>query len=244
MDEGERVEKTIAGLPIDSPAMFLVAAHELKSPLALIRQLSLSLESGDLTSGEYAKLTHQITLTSERALRLTGDITRSSVVGEKLFDLEALNPISLCEEVAHELSPLYSAHDRVIRVSKRTNAPLVVANRDLLRRVLLNFGDNALHYADTTQPVELQVRSIGDQVRVGVRDFGPAVSADAWRALQHRLLEQAPQPLHARPQSSGLGLSIAQQFAGFMNGSVGATRHRDGATFYIDIHSSTQLSLL
>ena len=46
------------------------------------------------------------------------------------------------------------------------------------------------------------------------------------------------QALHGRPQSSGLGLFVAGQFAQAMQGSVGATRHRDGATFYVDMHAS------
>lgn len=223
--------------------MFLMAAHELKSPLALIRQLGLSLEDADLTAREQAELSRQIILTSERALRLTSDITRTSTTAA-LFEVEPLNPLSLCEEVAHELTPLFKAHGRTIRVRQRTQPPLVVANRDLLRRILLNFGDNALHYALGDKPVELHVQGKGERVRVGVRDFGPAVPASVWRELQDRLQVQAPQPVRARPQSSGLGLYIAQQFAQMMEGSVGATRHQDGATFYVEVLSSRQLSWL
>lgn len=243
MDTGDEVRTTIAGLPLESPAMFLMAAHELKSPLALIRQLGLSLEDTELTPRERAELSRQIVLTSERALRLTSDITRTSTA-PALFEVEPLNPLSLCEEVAHELTPLFKAHGRTIRVRQRTQPPLVVANRDLLRRILLNFGDNALHYALGDKPVELHVQGKGERVRVGVRDFGPAVPASVWRELQDRLQVQAPQPVRARPQSSGLGLYIAQQFAQMMEGSVGATRHQDGATFYVEVLSSRQLSWL
>lgn len=244
MNTGSGDTQYIAGLPIDSPAMFMVAAHELKSPLSLIRQLALALEGGDVSAAECERLYAQIRLTSERALRLTSDVTRSVRAGETLFDLEPLNPLNLCDDVAHELAPLYKAHGRTIAVQHRTQAPLVVANRDLLRRVLLNFGDNALHYAGDHMPVELSVRSHQERVRVGVRDYGPALSADSWRTLQGRLAAQAPQALHSRPQSSGLGLSIARHFAELMNGTVGAVRHRDGATFYVDVDASHQMSLL
>lgn len=221
------------------------ASHELKAPLALVRQLSLALESGNYSAEEQRRLLRQITLTSERALRLTTDLARASRLEDSLFELEPINPRQLCEEVAHELSPLYAAKGRDIRVAGGYRQLLVVANRELLRRILLNFGDNALHYADPTQPVELQVvtRSQAGQIRIGVRDFGPAVPSALWQQLQ-RQLGKTPQPLHARPQSSGLGLYVAQQFATAMNGNIGATRHRDGATFYVDMDASTQLSLL
>lgn len=245
MSEGKRANDIVAGsLPVGSPATFVIAAHELKSPLSLIRQLSLAVEAGSLSQAELVRAAHQITLTSERALRLTSDITRGARANETLFDLEPINPVSLCEEVAHELSPLYAAHDKKIQVRGRAQTPLLVANRDLLRRILLNFGDNALHYTPDGQPVELQVRGTGETVRVGVRDFGPAVPTDVWKALQERLMAQSAQPLPARPQSSGLGLYISQQFAQMMNGQVGAIRHRDGATFYVDMMASRQMSLL
>lgn len=222
-----------------------VAAHELKAPLSLVRQLSLSLEAGGVSSAETERMLRQITLTSERALRLTTDLTRAQRLEDSLFALEPLNPQQICEEVAHELSPLYAARGRQIRVRTHRRPLLVVANRDLLRRVMLNFGDNALHYAEADMPVELGANAFdgGQKVRVGVRDYGPAVPADVWQRLQARLGASA-QVLHNRPQSSGLGLYVAGQFADAMQGRIGATRHRDGATFYIDINASTQMRLL
>ncbi len=63
----------------------IAAAHELKSPLALIRQLSLVLESSELSAGEREQLLHQISLTSEQALRLTDGLTRSTRLEETLI---------------------------------------------------------------------------------------------------------------------------------------------------------------
>lgn len=225
---------------------FLVtASHELKSPLALVRQLALSLEGGQVDEFERAEMVRQILLTSERALRLTTDLSRSARLEDSLFELEPLNPQTVCEEVAHEMTPLYKAKGREIRVTSRHRPRLAVANRELLRRIMLNFADNALHYADPDNPVELRAisRSGEGQIRLSVRDYGPAVPADMWKKL-YANLGSTTQSLHMRPQSSGLGLLVAGQFARAMSGSIGATRHRDGATFYVDIRASSQLSLL
>ncbi len=243
-DQGDKEVQD--GLLLGGSSAFMAAAHELKAPLALVRQLSLMLEQEeDLTETERLRMIQQITLTSERALRLTSDLTRSQRQ-TALFPLEPINPQQLCEEVAHELTPLFRAHDKTIRVVTRKQPLLLVGNRDLLRRVLLNFSDNALHYAGDKEVVELQMsaRPRDGLVRVGVRDYGPAVPSNTWRALNDRLEALAPQPVHARPQSSGLGLSIASQFARMMNSQIGAARHVDGATFYIDAPASHQLSLL
>jgi signal transduction histidine kinase len=223
------------------------AAHELKSPLALVRQLALRLDAGDV-SDEQRRLLRQITLTSERALRLTSDLTRSARLNDMpdaLFELEPINPEQLCRDIADELAPLFEAHGRSLKVSPRTHPLLLVANRDLLRRILMNFSDNALYYSEPGTAVHMQIKALkkSGTIRVGIRDFGPALSSDMWRGLQKKL-KHSPQAVHARPQSSGLGLYIASQFAEAMQGTIGATRHRDGATFYVELQASRQLSLL
>lgn len=235
------------GVPIDGNLSFAVmASHELKSPLALIRQLSLALESSaTMSDAERQQLVRRITLTSEHALRLTTNLTKASRLEDSLFEMEPLNPRQVCEDVANELFPLYKARGKELRVASKYRPLLVVANRDLLRRIILNFGDNALYYAGDATPVELKVVSMQKtgRIRMGVRDYGPAIPTQVWERLQQHLGTDV-QTLHARPQASGLGLYVAGQFANAMNGTIGATRHHDGATFYVDLTASTQMRLL
>jgi two-component system phosphate regulon sensor histidine kinase PhoR len=224
---------------------FVTAAHELKSPLALMRQLALDIETGELSPEETAKLAYQVRLTSERALRLTTNLTKHARLEDSLFDLEPLNPVALCDEIVEELTPLYRAKGRMLEVRGRRRAALGLANKDLLRRILLSFADNALHYGSAEAPVTMSVHITrgGEFIRLGVRDYGPAVPTKLWQQLTSTI-GTARQPLHARPESSGLGMYIAGKFAEAMQAKLGATRHRDGATFYIDIHASRQLRLL
>ena len=230
----------------DGLPSIVAAAHELKSPLALVRQLSLMLEDGSVSADDQKRMLRQISLTSERALRLTSDLTRSVRLSDALFALEPINPQQLCEDIIRELKPLFTAHNRNVKLVSRRHPLLLVANRDLLRRIIVNFSDNALHYAEGDSVVEIKVGTLksGTIIRLGVRDYGPALPVDVLKKLQGKLASCAPTPVHARPQSSGLGLYIANQFADVMNGKIGVTQHRDGATFYIELQASSQLSLL
>ena len=222
------------------PPSVVAAAHELKSPLVLIRQLALGLED----SGDRESLT-QITLTAERALRLTSDITKQARLEDSFFSSEACQAYVVCHEVLGEIAPLFAAHGRAIRIKRsRRSSPLIVTNRDLLRRILLAFADNALHYAGQSSDVELRVSTVGSTtVRFSVRDFGPSVPARLWERLQNDLGVR-PQAISARPLSSGLGLIIAKQFADHIQATIGVIRHKNGATFYVDVPASSQLSLL
>ncbi len=220
-----------------------IAAHELKTPLVLLRQLSLALQDKTLNESERQQIAHHMQLVSERALRLTSDITKVQRLEDALFELEPVNVAHVYHEVLYELSPLYAACGRVLASTRRNTVPLAVGNRDLLRRVMLNFADNALQYGSAEQPVELTC-SLHDEttLRLGVRDYGPALDSKAWAQLEQQLYR--PESITARPGSSGLGLSIARQFAEVMTGSVGMTRHRDGATFYVELPVSRQMTLV
>ena len=224
------------------PAL-VAAAHELKAPLALIRQLALSLEEGNSDPHATARLANRITLSSERALRLTTDLTRASRLQAELFELGPVNPIELCEDIAEELRPLFAARGMDIRVRRNRQNILAVANRDLLRRILANFSDNALEYAGMENTVELAASARGSSVRIGVRDYGPAMSKQQIKKLKSNLGTGA-QAVHSRPGSSGLGLYLASQFADYMDSSIGTINHRDGMTFYVDLPASKQMSLL
>lgn len=218
---------------LDGSFGMMMAAHELKAPSALIRQLALELR--DLSGEDKTrKIIDQILLTSEKSLRLTSNLTKTARLDEGLFELEPINARQMCEEVAHEISPLYKSHGKEIVVTTRRSSQLVIANRELLRRVLLGFADNALHYGDEASRVMFGVERRAEMVQIGLRDRGP-VLPHAYR--DHPVLT-------GRPSASGLGLVIADKFAAAMQGSIGTTRHRDGMTFYISMMASEQLALL
>jgi signal transduction histidine kinase len=225
----------------------IAAAHELKSPLALVRQLSLILNNEDnLSIDEKRSLIHQIQITSERALRMTGDLTKSARLEDAMFNLEPINPIELCKEIAYELKPLMEMHSKSIKIRERKKHPLLlIGNRDLLRRIIINFADNAIHYTDESEIIEMAITSInkGSTVRLSIRDYGPAMKKDFMETIKSKL-DSTPQNISSRPQSSGIGLFVCSKFAEAMNGKLGVLRHRDGATFYVDLHSSRQLSIL
>ncbi len=218
-----------------------VASHELKAPLALIRQLSLELQTSN--SPEHVQLlAEHIRLSAERSLRLTTNIAKSSKLQTTVFDLAPLHPSAVMQDVRRELTPLYSAKDRQLSLRMPHKLPLVITHRDLLHRIMSNFVDNALHYSDEEGVVELycQLRRKDNVIRMAVRDYGPMIPANVWQALQANSVASSS----LRPDSSGLGLMISHRFADAIHARIGAVRHRDGASFYVDVPISSQVSLL
>ncbi len=206
-----------------------IVAHEMRAPLALIRQLTLELGDANVPAADRALILKQIRLTSEQALRFSSNIAKAERLQADLFPNEPLSVASLCRQVVAEVSPLYTAHGRKIS-TKRMHTQAISANRDLLHRVIANFVDNALRYGDEKSVVELYTELLrkDDKLRVGVRS---------------RTTTQTTSAASLR-DSHGLGLIIAHRFAELCGGEIGAVRHRDGASFYVELSLSKQLSLL
>lgn len=222
----------------------LAAAHELKAPLVLMRQLTYQLDMAGSLTPDQRVMQERIKLTSERALRLVENITQTGRLDDTLFSLEPLQAYSVWRDVAVEISPLAKqlGQDVKLRVSKK--ALLVVAHRELLPAILMGLCDNALSHNPFGSSVQLSVKQEQDTVVFSVRDKGPVIDAKAFRELEQRL-GMAPQPLGARPNSSGLGLWIAGSFARAMASNLSVTRHRTGGmTFSLHVPISRQLSLL
>ena len=221
----------------------LVAAHELKTPLSLIRQLTLML-GDDLTSeADKKQIQQRIVQTSEQALQLTVDLANSANLTPSLFPLEPVNPLAICHQMAAETRFNAVLYGRKISWPRSgRNSRLILANRTLLGRILANFLNNALKYTEDGSEIKVSVTAVGGAVRLSVRDFGPMMGLKEYRRLLDEM--DARKTVRTRPESSGLGIYVASQFAQAMNGQIGLIRHRDGLTFYVDMPISRQLSLL
>lgn len=217
----------------------LVAAHELKAPLAVLRQLALNLPGMDF-DGE--RMRSEMVSVSERAMKQVNDLAKIRRLEDGLFVMEPVAVRAVCDDVTRELQYLFNYNKRDLWIKYSNRSRLVTANRDLLYSVIYNFMLNAMHYSGDGTRAELIVRDFRDRVRVVVRDYGPALPMDVWREMKRGFVKK-PTSIAMRPGSSGLGLYIASKFSRYMNASVGAIRHRDGTSFYVELPISKQASL-
>ena len=219
-----------------------VAAHELKSPITLMRQLALAIQSGELSPDEERKFSDRLVMMSNRSLQLVNDLSHVGNLQSSLFPLEPTNPLAVCRSLHAGISPMAKMYGRDIIWPKNRRVDLVSANSRLLGSVLGNFIDNALKYSQENMPIRVKIIQKDGSTRMVVRDHGPQISLREYR----RLVDEMEQlkSIKTRPDSSGLGVYIAAQFARAMGAEIGLIRHRDGVSFYIDLVKSGQLSWL
>ena len=217
----------------------LLVAHELKAPLAVMRQLAFSLDGLDIGNEQ---IRSEMIKVSERAIKQVNDLAKIRRLEDGLFEMEPVAVRAVCDDVVSELKYLFRENNKKVKIKYKNRARLVVANRELLYSVIYNFLLNAIHYSDSETSSELIVKEKRGKIMISVRDFGPALPSDVWREMKRGFVEK-PLSIAMRPGSSGLGLYIASKFSRYMHANVGAVRHRDGTTFYVEVPVSRQASL-
>lgn len=221
----------------------VAVAHELKTPLVLLRQLALLLEQTDNPVKE-KEIVQRLRFTSERSLRLVDSLTKTARLEDALFELEPVQLNNLCMSLVDELSPLAQAHEQDLKLHPARQPLVAVGNRELLNSLLSGLIDNAIQHNPNGAKVEVASRLHDGEAVVSVRDFGSTIDLSDFRALKDSIGKRAL-PISARPLSSGLGLFVASQFLVAMNGHLSIQRHYNGGmTFSAHLPLSRQLSLL
>jgi len=207
------------------------ASHELRTPLTSLRTSAELLERGhDIDPEERDRLLAVIAAESKELSELVTELV--DLATEQRTE-EPFGPVALDEVV-----------ERVVRLSRdRTGRDVTLAaepatvdgNAALLERVVRNLLDNADKFSPTGRPVELSVRTIGDQVRLTVRDHGPGIPAEDRERVFDRFYRSAA--TRTLP-GSGLGLAIVDDVVTAHGGTVRAEEaDGGGALITVDLPS-------
>lgn len=190
------------------------AAHQLRTPLTVLKLQVQSAQRGDLNSEQAL---HDIGLTIDRATQLVNQMLALAKVEQ--LSVSAQPVVSdfseVAREVALELAPLMAERNLDFEI---ITEPSKVQGPDwMLRELTRNVLDNAIRHSPLQGRLKLSIASRDDRVMFNLRDEGPGLSAD----LQARLF----QPFSAGDtrHGSGLGLSICLGIVQSLQGEIKLT---------------------
>jgi signal transduction histidine kinase len=210
------------------------ASHELRSPVASIRQhAEVAMSHPEETdTREFA----QVVLEEDARLqRLVEDLLLLTRLDEGTLHLRE-EPVDLDDLVFEEAARLRGATDLKIDVGS-VSAGRVLGDRQQLGRLIRNLTDNAARHASTT--IALSLGEQNGAVVLGVQDDGSGID----QAERDRIFDRFVRLEDARDRDSGgsgLGLAIVREVAAFHGGRVVITRGRlGGAGFEVHLPAHT-----
>jgi signal transduction histidine kinase len=219
-----------------------MVVHDLRNPVNSIAMLvQLALRKGQELPAPERNSLLQIERTCREMMHLIENLLEISKLKEGKMPV-SLGPIVLAEvvdEVTAEYGPVAQQTGRRLVAAVGPELPCVVADRALLKRVLVNLVVNALRHSGST---EVRVEATHDaataRVRLRVIDHGRGIAEDD----QQRVFEKFAsirRSAESEPSSgTGLGLPFCKLAMDRMGGEVALTSHPEtGTAFTVSLPS-------
>ncbi len=206
-------------------------SHDLRTPLAAILGLAVTLERPDvrLADGDARDLAHRIAENARRLERLVRNLLDMDRLARGIITpkLEATDVGALVRRVLDESQPIEPE-----RLTVELEPVVAAIDAAKVERIVENLLANTARHTPTGAHVWLSVRGGDDGVTIVVEDDGPGVPAE----LRERIFEPFQQGAGAREHSPGVGvgLTLVRRFAELHGGRAWVEeREGGGASFRV-----------
>ena len=178
------------------------AAHELRTPLAVLRIHSENALSAEDEESRQQSM-HKMLQALDRSDRLIRQLlTQARIDNQQGVVQSELNLSQLLQTTLATLAPIALKKDQQLSLEGAENL-MVMGQGTLLDLLFSNLIDNALRYTQAGGEITVEVQQEGHRVRVDIRDNGPGIPTAALSRLCERFFRVNPQ------QGDGVGLGMA-----------------------------------
>lgn len=211
-------------------------SHELKTPLAALREGVSLLEDGvaGVLSESQQEVAHILHHNTDLLQAQIEDLLRFNTAAFEARQLrrERVDLLQLIEEQVEGQQLQWRARD--LSVVLEGQAPPVEADRDKLGTVMGNLLSNAVRYSPVGGVVRIVLSQVASSVQIDFCDAGPGVAPGDRARIFEPFYRGERQPLDAA-HGSGIGLSIVHEYITAHGGRVQLLQEGPGAHFRIEL---------
>jgi PAS domain S-box-containing protein len=221
------------------------ASHELRTPLAAVYGAAQTLLRHDfaLDEGGRDRFISLIADESERLGRIVNEILLASQLDAGRLDLDAepFDARELVERVV-ESTRAYAPPGVSVQNDVAEGLPLVEADRDKVRQVVVNLVENAIKYSPDGGLVEVGVELHEGNVLFHVRDEGLGIPDDEQGRVFEKFYRVDPQMTRG-VGGTGLGLYICNELVSRMGGHIWLeSKSGEGSTFLFELPAAASVA--
>ena len=202
---------------------FTMMSHELRTPLTAIRAYIDMLKDPALDGPMRKNVIQAIQANTISLSKLVNNILDSARLEAGAVKLEkhVVDASDIVNELAKTLEPLALAKEIHLHYHAADDIPLFLADEDKLLHILENLGANAIKYSEEgdTVRIDAYLRFGDGTICFDVADEGVGISEEDQRIVFQKFM-QAESAIIRPVSGSGLGLSLAKEYAELHGGTV------------------------
>ena len=227
LDELEQARDAIAASAQRKDEFLAMLAHELRNPLAPIRNALHLLGESAVPEQERASLRAMMKRQVDHMVRLVDDLVEVSRLSRGTIELrrEVVELADVLRNAIDLSRPLIDTGRHALHLDLPDEALPVDADPVRLAQVFGNLLNNAAKYARNGGEIRVGARRDGDEVVVSVLDRGIGIEPDV---LPHvfEMFTQGRREAHRAQDGLGIGLTLVRSLVEMHGGTV--TAHSDG----------------
>lgn len=187
------------------------AAHQLRTPLAVLKTQTQSALRGDLPA---VQALQEINLTVDRATELANQMLSLAKVEQLRQQMASaqMNWSSVLREVALDLAPLIA--DKNLEFELETHMAHVLAHDWMLRELCRNLLHNAIKHSPQGSALSVRLHAKDNDAVLVISDSGKGIDDELRKRLFQPFSAGRMQP------GSGLGLAICAEITRALDGSI------------------------
>ena len=212
-----------------------VLAHELRNPLAPLRNSLYVLRRSHMASGA-AKLLEMMERQVDNLVRLVDDLMEVSRITRGKIELrkEALSLQDLIHQAAATSAPAVEAKNHALQLSLGDEDLIIDGDPLRLTQIFGNLINNAAKFTPTGGRIEIMAKRAGDEAVVCVRDNGRGISEH----MLGRIFEFFTQEcIPGEPRDGiGVGLALSRSLVELHGGRLDAFSEGEGRGSELVVH--------
>jgi len=212
-------------------------AHELKTPIAIIRGESEFALKKERDKEEYKRVISVSLEETKRMLKIIEDLLLLTKMNYQP-DVLKFERIDLTQfiRIIYEQAKILSSQKKItVNADIPEEAGMVSADELHLRRLFLNLIDNAIKFTPDNGSIGITLKYENQKAIVSIVDTGIGIEEENMPKLFEKFFRIEGKTKDNSP-SSGLGLSIAQSIAELHGGEISVTsRAGQGSNFSVSI---------
>lgn len=230
----KRQRDDLMRLQLQKERLSSFVVHDLKNPVSTIDLLAQLLQRDKQLPAEARSTADAIRLEVTSLMRLILNLLdiNKSEEGQLTAALAPVDFKALASSVV-EATQVRAQSKEVELVLEVGAVAGLLADRDLLRRVLENLLDNALRYAPKGSRISLAALVTEDAIEVRVADQGKGVPAELREGIFERFVQLDSGERTAPRTSRGLGLTFCRLAVEAQGGHISVEDGSPGAVFCI-----------
>jgi CheY-like chemotaxis protein len=242
----ERIEATLRETDRRKDEFLAVLAHELRNPLAPIRQAAAISRAAGATDAQKRWSHDVISRQVQHMALLLDDLLDVSRITRGSLELRTqMTELSSIIDAAVETSrPILEGKDHSLAIEVPPAPVWLSADPLRIAQVLSNLLTNAGKYTDPHGEIRLQALVIGDRLRVSVADNGIGIPREALGEV-FRMFSQVKTAQDRSDGGLGIGLALSRGLVELHGGTLSATSAGvgRGSEFVVDLPLLPQASL-